>query len=61
MISRVVKKEVLDMADTIDIMAEVINRQDQNLQKLNILLLDVCKRLNPSNPSLYDKYSEFNM
>lgn len=38
MTSRILKQEVIDMADTMDIMTEFIQRQDQSMQDIKVLL-----------------------
>ena len=46
MISRVVKKEILDMADTIDLLAHVINKQDEILNQINSYFFHLDKANN---------------
>ena len=38
MLTRVIKKEVIDLADTMDVLAEVVSRQDQSIMEIKGIL-----------------------
>lgn len=42
LITRVIKKEVIDLADTMDVLAEVVSRQDQSLHSIQGLLMAIA-------------------
>ena len=42
MLTRVIKKEVIDLADTMDVLAEVVTRQDTQLNSMFTLLLKMA-------------------
>jgi len=35
---KVIKKEVIDLADTMDLLAEVINRQEQSINEIKTII-----------------------
>ena len=42
MLTRVIKKEVIDLADTMDVLAEVVTRQDSQINSIHGLLLKMA-------------------
>ena len=44
LLTRVIKKEVIDLADTMDVLAEVVSRQDHSIANIQNILVSLVKK-----------------